>query len=48
MAKCSKCDYPYATSKSCPNCGSKNPTGSTWSWLLVLIVLFIAAKTCGK
>lgn len=27
MAKCIKCDYPYATSINCPNCGNDNPSG---------------------
>jgi hypothetical protein len=29
MAKCYKCDYPYATSNVCPNCGNDNPGGVT-------------------
>ena len=27
MAKCIKCDYPYATAINCPNCGNDNPSG---------------------
>ena len=28
MAKCSKCDYKYATYESCPNCGANNPVST--------------------
>jgi hypothetical protein len=29
MAKCSKCDFKYATEKICPNCGAEDPV-SLW------------------
>jgi len=29
MAKCSKCDFKYATEKVCPNCGAEDPV-SLW------------------
>lgn len=25
MAKCSKCDYKFATQEKCPNCGCEDP-----------------------
>jgi len=25
MARCSKCDYKYATQQKCPNCGETDP-----------------------
>ena len=29
MAKCSKCDFKYATQDKCPNCGAEDPV-SLW------------------
>lgn len=48
MAKCSKCDFKYATEKICPNCGAEDPV-SLWDdmktkinyLLLIAFVVFI-------
>lgn len=48
MAKCSKCDFKYATEKVCPNCGAEDPV-SLWDdmktkinyLLLFAFVIFI-------
>lgn len=49
MAKCTKCDYPYATEDKCPNCGSDNPSGgSTIGGIIVFVIICIVlAKACG-
>jgi RNA polymerase subunit RPABC4/transcription elongation factor Spt4 len=49
MAKCTNCDYPYATGDKCPNCGSDNPSGgSTLTGILVFVFIVLAlAKSCG-
>ena len=44
MAKCTKCDYPYATGAKCNNCGSDNPSGYSSSnpfGCLVPVVILI-------
>ena len=38
MPKCKDCDYPYATSSKCPNCGSTNPVGYN---ILTLFIVFV-------
>ncbi len=43
MAKCTNCDYPYATGRLCTNCGSKNPSGKTNNTLGILFVIIIIA-----
>jgi hypothetical protein len=50
MAKCKNCDYPYATGKNCPNCGSNNPSGASsfGSTIVFIIVIIILAKACGS
>ena len=50
MAKCKNCDYPYATGKKCPNCGSDNPSGTLniKGVIFVFIIIWIFfAKSCG-
>jgi hypothetical protein len=50
MAKCIHCDYPYASSSKCTNCGSDNPTGSSLGkgggviGILVLIFIIYAIE----
>ncbi len=48
MAKCTDCDYPYATGRVCPNCGSKNPSGKSESGgiILLIIIIIIALGYC--
>jgi RNA polymerase subunit RPABC4/transcription elongation factor Spt4 len=47
MAKCSNCDYPYASGKQCPNCGSKNPSGNNTIGVIILIVIvYFLIKGC--
>lgn len=41
MAKCKQCDYPYATGRKCPNCGSTNPSGASSLGGIVVILLII-------
>jgi hypothetical protein len=49
MAKCKNCDYPYASGKKCPNCGSNNPSGNTslGGFILIIIILVVLGKSCG-
>ena len=49
MAKCTKCDYPYATGAKCNNCGSDNPSGSSslGSIVVFIIICIVLAKACG-
>ncbi len=49
MAKCKNCDYPYASGKNCPNCGSNNPSGKTslGGLILIIIILVVLGKSCG-
>jgi hypothetical protein len=49
MAKCSHCDYPYATSGNCPNCGSDNPGGwqeKIYGYVGLVILFVIIFKAC--
>ena len=39
MAKCIHCEYPYATNRKCPNCGSKNPNGGECFNVIILIII---------
>jgi RNA polymerase subunit RPABC4/transcription elongation factor Spt4 len=49
MAKCKNCDYPYASEKRCPNCGSDNPSGkSSGGVILVIIIIIIIAALSQK
>ena len=49
MAKCSKCDYKFATQEKCSNCGSEDPVSVSHELnkifnkllIAVLIILFI-------
>lgn len=48
MAKCSKCDYKYATEDKCPNCGAEDPVSTfeeiskIWNRILITaLILFI-------
>lgn len=42
MAKCTNCDYPYASGKKCSNCGSDNPSGNSLSKGIGVIGVLIA------
>lgn len=49
MAKCKNCDYPYASEKKCPNCGSDNPSGkSSGNIIIVIIVIIIIYALANK
>ena len=52
MAKCKNCDYPFASSEKCPNCGSNDPTPSNLTYtligLVVVVVLFSLFRTSGN
>ncbi|WP_375191049.1 hypothetical protein [Chryseobacterium sp.] len=39
MAKCIHCEYPYATGRRCPNCGSKNPKGLGCLGIIIFLVV---------
>jgi len=41
MAKCSHCNYPYATYSRCPNCGSKDPSGDSGIIVGILIAIIL-------
>jgi hypothetical protein len=45
MPVCKDCDYPYSTSRKCPNCGSTNPTGQA-TFIGIAFVLILVAFMC--
>jgi len=54
MAKCVHCDYPYASSSKCTNCGSDNPTGSflgkgggIMGILVLIFIIYAIANNSG-
>jgi hypothetical protein len=48
MSECIHCNYPYTTFSKCPNCGSKDPDGSSSRFsffiiaILFLVILFLS------
>lgn len=51
MAKCIHCDYPYSSKGVCPNCGSKDPKGSSAKfngYIIIIAIILIALSQCGK
>lgn len=50
MAKCANCDYPYATSGKCSNCGSTSPNGFSKALgrLLLLILGILIMVLLGR
>jgi len=43
MAKCSKCDYKYATQDKCPNCGAEDPVSASEEISKILNRILITA-----
>jgi uncharacterized paraquat-inducible protein A len=43
MAKCSKCDFKYATQDKCPNCGAEDPVSTSEEISKILNRIFITA-----
>lgn len=43
MAKCSKCDFKYATLDKCPNCGAENPVSTSDELSKILNRILITA-----
>ena len=48
MAKCTNCDYPYASGSKCPNCGSSNPKGkmSIGGVIVLIFIIYALSKGC--
>ena len=48
MAKCTKCDYPYATNLKCPNCGTTNPRSKGIGFfgiIIIIVILYYISKS---
>jgi len=43
MAKCSKCDFKYATEKICPNCGAEDPVSTSEEITKIMNKILITA-----
>jgi len=43
MAKCSKCDFKYATQDKCPNCGAEDPVSTSEEISKILNRILITA-----